>query len=116
MSTSGEKPSEAAEDRIGYSERRISSIKELKTLVWGLDLDEGIRFVADLPGHKDGAFVFLTRCDDKFCVSIKERRYDEGLKEYVPAGKEQWKYFETAESLWNYATKLLKLPLEAYYY
>ncbi len=106
--TSGKKPS--------YSERRISQVRELKTLIWALDLDEGIRFIADFLNYKDGAFVFITKCDDKFCVSIKERVFDKSLNEFVPGAKEQWKYFETAESAWNYVNKLLRMPLEAYYY
>ena len=81
----------------GYSERKITQIRELKTLLWGLELDEGIRFVAEIPGYEKGAFVFVTKCDDKFCVNIKEKVMDEATKEFVPGGKEQWKYFEKAE-------------------
>jgi hypothetical protein len=100
----------------GYSERKITQIRELKNLLWGLDLDEGIRFMAELPGYGKGAFVFITKCDDKFCVNIKERIQDEATKELVPGGKEQWKYFETAEAAWNFVSKLLKPPFEAFYY
>ncbi|MHB8568436.1 MAG: hypothetical protein ACYC7D_10485 [Nitrososphaerales archaeon] len=100
----------------GYDERKITQLRELKTIVWGLDLDEGIRFAAELPGYRDGAFVFLTKGDDRYCVSIKERTLDEKMNRYVPGGKEQWKYFETAESAWTYVSKFLKVPFEAYYY
>jgi hypothetical protein len=84
-------------DESGYHERKITQLRELKTLLWGLDLDEGIRFVAEIPGYEKGAFVFLSN-------------------ELVPGGKEQWKYFETAEAAWTYASKFLKTPIEAYYY
>ena len=100
----------------GYSERKITQLRELKALLWGLDLDEGIRFVTDIPGYEKGAFVFLTKCDDRFCVNIKERVLDLGSNQFVPGGKEQWKYFEKAEAAWNYASKFLKSPVEAYYY
>jgi hypothetical protein len=113
------KEGKAGEDQADsgrYSERKITQTKELKTLLWGLDLDEGIRFQADIPGYREGAFVFVTKCDDRYCVNIKERVYDEGSKEYMPAGKEQWKYFETAEAAWNYISKYLRPPFEAYYY
>lgn len=100
----------------GYSERKITQLRELKTLFWGLDLDEGIRFVADVPGYQNGAFVFATKCDDRFCINMKERILDPESSQYVPGNKEQWKYFETAETAWNYANKYLKSPIEAYYY
>jgi hypothetical protein len=100
----------------GYSERKITQLRELKTIIWGLDLDEGIRFIVDLPGYKDGAFLFLTKGDDKYCVSLKERVLDEKGGQFVPGGKEQWKYFETAETAWAYVSKFLKTPIEAYYY
>ncbi len=99
-----------------YSERKITQIRELKTLLWGLDLDEGIRFVADVPGFEKSAFVFVTKCDDKYCISVKEQTLDETTGEKVPGGKEQWKYFETAEAAWNYISKLLKHPFEVFYY
>ncbi len=103
-------------DDLGYSERKITQLRELKTLLWGLDLDEGIRFVAEIPGYEKGAFVFLTKCDDRFCINIKERVLDPSSNQLIPGGKEQWKYFETAEAAWNYANKFLKSPVEAYYY
>ena len=99
-----------------YSERKITQIKELKTLLWGLDLDEGIRFVADVAGFELGAFLFVTKCDDKLCVAIKERVLDKIANEYVPGAKEQWKYFETAAAAWQFISKYLKPPFEAYYY
>jgi hypothetical protein len=99
-----------------YSERKITQVREIKTLLWGLDLDEGIRFVANIPGYEKGAFVFITKCDDKYCINIKEKVLDEATKDYIPGGKEQWKYFETAEAAWNYVSKYLKPPFEAYYY
>jgi len=100
----------------GYSERKITQLREFKNLVWGLELDEGIRWIADYPNYKDGAFLFLTKCDDKYCVSIKERVFDKAMNDFVPGGKEQWKYFETAESAWNYISKTLRTPIEAFYY
>jgi len=99
-----------------YSERKITQIRELKNLLWGLDLDEGIRFVAEVPGFEKSAFVFVTKCDDKYCISVKEQIRDETSSELIPGGKEQWKYFETAEAAWNYMSKLLKHPFEAFYY
>lgn len=108
-------PQEKTDDS-SYHERRITQLRELKTLLWGLDLDEGIRFVADVPGYEKGAFFFLTKCDDRFCLNIKERVLDPSSNELVPGGKEQWKYFETAEAAWNYTSKFLKSPVEAYYY
>lgn len=104
------------EEPQDYAERKITQIRELKTLVWGLDLDEGIRFVADVPAYEKGAFVFLNKSDDRFCVNIKERILDPVTKEMVPGQKEQWKYFETAESAWNFISKYVKPPFEAYYY
>ncbi|HXQ92628.1 MAG TPA: hypothetical protein VN739_06450 [Nitrososphaerales archaeon] len=100
----------------GYSERKITQIRELKTLLWGMELDEGLRFTAEIPGYEKGAFVFVTKCDDKYCINVKERVVDEISKEMVPGGKEQWKYFETAEAAWNYLGKFLKPHFEAYYY
>jgi hypothetical protein len=100
----------------GYKERKITQMKELKLLFWGLDLDEGIRLVADVPGYENGAFVFATKCDDKLCISIKERVFDKNVNEYVPGGKEQWKYFEKADAAWQYFGRFLKQPFEAYYY
>jgi len=102
--------------RVGYNERKITQLRELKTIVWGLDLDEGLRFVVEMPGYKDGAFLFLTKNEDKYCVSIKERVFDEKAEQFVPGDKDQWKYFETAETAWAYISKLLKTPLEAFYY
>lgn len=91
-------------------------MRELKTLFWGLDHDEGLRFVSDSAGYEKGAFVFVTRNEDKFCVNVRERVLDEKSKDFVPGSKEQWKYFETAEAAWNYTSKFLKSPLEVYYY
>jgi hypothetical protein len=104
------------ENRGSYGERKITQMKELKLLFWGLDLDEGIRLVAEIPGYENGAFVFATRCNDKICVSIKERVFDKDLNDYVPGGREQWKYFEKADAAWLFFSKFLKQPLEAYYY
>jgi hypothetical protein len=91
-------------------------MNELKTVLWGLDLDEGIRFEADYPGRENGAFVFVTKCDEKYCVSIKDRTYDAILRKYVPGGREEWMYFDTVDEMWSFVSKLLKEPLEAYYY
>lgn len=107
--------SESVKEEESYSERKITQVRELKTLLWGMELDEGIRFMADYPGYEKGAFVFVTKCDDKYCISIKDKVSDES-GELVPGGKEQWKYFETAEAAWNFISKLLKHPFEAYYY
>jgi hypothetical protein len=103
-------------NKAAYSERKITQTRELKTLLWGLDLDEGLRFTAEISGYEKGAFVFVTKCDDKFCINIKERVLDEISKELIPGGKEQWKYFETAEAAWNYLSKFLKPHFEAFYY
>ncbi|MDG6905377.1 MAG: hypothetical protein JRN20_06300 [Nitrososphaerota archaeon] len=103
-------------DDSGYHERKITQIRELKTLLWGLDLDEGIRFAVDVSGYEKGAFFFLTKCDDRYCLNIKERILDPASGELVPGVREQWKYFETAEAAWAYTSKFLKSPLEAYYY
>jgi len=102
--------------KIGYSERKITQLRELKTIIWGLDLDEGLRFSVDYPGYKDGAYLFLTKCDDKYCTSIRERVLDTSANQFYPGGKEQWKYFETAETAWVFVSKFLKNPIEAYYY
>ena len=99
-----------------YSERKITQTRELKNLLWGLDLDEGIRFETEFPGYQHGAFVFVTKCDDKYCVNIKERMLDESSNKFVPGGKEQWKYFETPDGAWTFVGKFLKPPFEAYYY
>ena len=99
-----------------YTERKITQLRELKTLVWGLDLDEGIRFAADVTGYERGAFIFLNKSDDRFCVNIKERVLDPETNQLVPGHREQWKYFETAETAWNFISKYLKSPIEAYYY
>ena len=99
-----------------YNERKITQVKELKTLLWGLDLDEGIRFVANVPGYEHGAFFFVTKCDDRLCVSIKERVFDKDANDYIPGSKEQWKYFEKAEAAWLFISKYLKPPFEAFYY
>jgi hypothetical protein len=99
-----------------YGERKITQQDELKSLVWGLELDEGIRFLANVPDHPAKSFIFITKCDEKICVTIKERIFDKLLNEYVPGGREEWKYFETSELAWEYITKLLKPPIEAYYY
>ncbi len=115
MSQNGENTANS-HTSVGYDERKITQLRELKTIIWGLDLDEGIRFVAELPGYKEGAFVFLTKCDDQYCLSIKEKVMDDTTKRFVPGGREQWKYFETAESAWAYVSRFLKPPFEAYYY
>ncbi len=99
-----------------YAERKITQVKELKTLLWGLDLDEGLRFVADVAGYENGAFFFVTKRDDKICIAIKNRVLDQIAKDYVPGEKEQWKYFETPEAAWQFISKYLKPPFEAYYY
>jgi hypothetical protein len=99
-----------------YSERLITNIRELKTLVLGLDLDEGIRFVADIEGYEKGAFVFLTKCGEELCVSIKERVLDKSSRAYVPGAREEWKYFKTPEEAWAFIVKLVKEPIRAYYY
>jgi hypothetical protein len=109
------KSAESGEEE-SYRERKITQTRELKTLLWGLDLDEGIRFMADYPTYERGAFVFVTKCDDKYCINVKDKLKDESTGEFVPGGKEQWKYFETAEAAWNFISKLLKHPFEAYYY
>jgi hypothetical protein len=104
------------EEKRGYEERKITQLKELKAIIWGLDLDEGVRFVADIPGYPEGAFVFITKCEDRICISMKERILDKSSNQYLPGAKEQWKYFETPEAAWQYTMKLLKQPFEAYYY
>jgi hypothetical protein len=100
----------------GYKERKITQLSELKNLVWGLDLDEGIRFLANVPGREGRSFVFVTKCDEKICVTTKDRILDKSLNEYIPGGKEEWKYFESPESAWQFISSLLKTPIEAYYY
>lgn len=115
MASDFTQPSKSSEDS-GYDERKITQLRELKTLLWSLDLDEGIRFIADVPGYKEGAFVFITKSNDQYCVSLRDKVMDEKINQVVPGGREQMKYFETAESLWNYVSKFLKPPFEAYYY
>lgn len=100
----------------GYYERKITSLDELKTLLWGLDLDEGIRFTAEVPGRTGKSFVFVTKCDEKICISTKDRIFDKGLNKYVPGGKEEWKYFDEIDDAWRFVSELLKAPIEAYYY
>jgi hypothetical protein len=100
----------------GYHERKITDLEQLKLLVSGLDLDEGIRFLAELSGYDQGAFVFLTRTGGKFCANIKERVKDSKTGEYVPGKKEEWKYFMKPSEAWSFVSKLLKPPIEAYYY
>lgn len=100
----------------GYAERKITHLKELKNLFFSLDHDEGIRFEADIPGYPNKAFVFTTRCDDKICVILEERVFDKNVSAFVPGGREQWKYFETRKAAWQYVTKLLNPPIQAYYY
>jgi hypothetical protein len=109
-------PKQSRRSKHGYGERKVTKLNELKSLVWALDLDEGIRFVAKVHGYPGKSFVFITKCDDKVCVTIKERILDKSLNEYVPGGKEEWKYFETPESAWEYITTFLPAPVEAYYY
>ncbi|HKW04359.1 MAG TPA: hypothetical protein VJN71_03570 [Nitrososphaerales archaeon] len=81
-----------------------------------MELDEGIRFVASVTGFEHGAFFFVTKNDDRLCISIKERVFDQVANEYVPGKKERWKYFEKAEAAWQFISKYLKPPFEAYYY
>jgi hypothetical protein len=100
----------------GYHERKITDLEQLKLLVSGLDLDEGIRFTAEIPGYENGAFVFLTRTGGKFCANIKEKVKDTKSGEYVPGTKEEWKYFTRPGEVWNFVSKLLNPPFEAYYY
>lgn len=111
-----EKRKNSGQSGSSYSERKITQIKELKTLLWGLDLDEGIRFVVDIAGFEHGAFLFVTKLDDKFCVAIKERVLDKTANDYVPGAKERWKYFEKAEAAWQFISRYIKPPFEAYYY
>jgi hypothetical protein len=99
-----------------YGERKITNLDDLKNLVWALDLDEGIRFVSNSSRPQGKSFVFITKCEDKLCISIKERIFDRSLNQYVPGGKEEWKYFETPEEAWQFITGVLPTPLEAYYY
>ena len=99
-----------------YAERKITQLRELKALFWGLDLDEGIRFIAEVPGYEKGAFIFLNKSDDMYCINIKERVLDPESNQLIPGEKEQWKYFETPETAWNYVSKYLKSPIEAFYY
>jgi hypothetical protein len=100
----------------GYKERKITDLEELKLLISGLDLDEGIRFVAELPGYEHGAFVFITKSGGKFCANIKERVPDGPSGGYVPGKREEWKYFTKPHEAWNFVSKLLKPPIEAFYY
>jgi hypothetical protein len=109
-------PKQSRKIKHSYGERKITELNELKNLVWALDLDEGIRFVANVPGHQGKSFVFITKCDDKLCVSVKERILDKSLNQYVPGENGEWKYFETPESAWEYIRELLPSPIEAYYY
>ena len=113
MENSGGK---AKQPKPSYSERKITQIKELKTLLWGLELDEGIRFEAQVAGYEKGAYFFVTKRDDRICISIKEKVFDSSVNGYVPGPKEQWKYFETAEAAWQFISKYLKPPFEAFYY
>ncbi|MDG6996142.1 MAG: hypothetical protein JRN52_09465 [Nitrososphaerota archaeon] len=102
--------------RIGYREKKITDLQELKLLVWGMELDEGIRFVADMPPYENGAFVFLTKSGGRFIANAKERVYDEASRNYIPGSKEEWKYFDKPHEVWNFVTKLLKPQFEAFYY
>lgn len=102
--------------RTGYSERRVTDLQELKALVWGLELDEGIRFVTQVPEYKDGAFVFLTKSGGRYVANIKERVFDQTLGNFIPGTQEHWTYFEKSYEVWNFVTKLLKPQFEAYYY
>ncbi|MCL4519271.1 MAG: hypothetical protein M1587_08755 [Thaumarchaeota archaeon] len=103
-------------DESGYSEKKITDIQELKLLVWGMDLDEGIRFVTEIPGYKEGAYVFLTRSEGKFIANVKERVFDESSKNYLPGSKEEWKYFDRPNEAWSFVTKFLGPKFEVFYY
>lgn len=107
---------EVSSKRMGYSEKRINDLQELKLLVWSLELDEGIRFVTEMPEYRDGAFVFLTKSGGRFVANIKERVFDETLGNYVPGSHEEWMYFDKAQDVWSFVTKLLKPQFEAFYY
>lgn len=111
-------PKDSSRSYAGYSEKKITDLEELKLLISGLELDEGIRFVANFEGYKDGAFVFLSRCgdNDKFCANLKERVYDEASRSFVPGMREEWKYFDRPSEVWSYTKRILKPPVEAYYY
>src|SRR5579871_81490 len=107
-----------ARRKHSYGERKITNIEELKTLVWGLDLDEGIRFIEEVPGRPGKSFVFITKCGEQICITTKERIFDRAMNKYVPGGHEEWKYFNTPEEAWKYIVGdlLKKSPIEAYYY
>jgi hypothetical protein len=85
-------------------------------LLWGLDLDEGLRFVGKVEGYANGAFFFVTKCEDRFCVAIKDRVFDKEANDFVPGEKERWKYFETPEAAWQYISKYLTPKFEVFYY
>ncbi len=99
-----------------YREHRVRSVKELRNLIDGLDLDEGIRIVGDLNGFLHGGFIFIVKSRGRYCVNFCDRLLDKKLGGYVPGGREEFHYAALPEEVWAIVKDKFASPLKAVTY
>lgn len=97
--------------RYRYRERKLRDLEELRKAIEGLEQDEGIRMAA-----KGGGFIFITRDEEHYTLSITEGFYEPRSRRHLPGGKETWLYPKKSGEVWEIALKKMESPVRAWLY
>lgn len=101
---------------MSYKERRVRTIKALRSAIIEPEQDEGIRILGSAQDFVNGGFIFITKHSCGYCINLCDRIWDEGLKAEVPGGREDWCYVSSAEEVWEAIKQKIKRPLQAWVY
>lgn len=97
-----------------YQEYKIKNLKKLKELIYTLDLDEGIRILAD-ENKTNYFFIFITKLDDVFTINLTNKKIDEnGFT--IPGNKNLWFTKTDPNNVINIINSKMKFPIEAWSY
>jgi len=99
-----------------YSERLITSDRDLLDFIKALDEDEGIRVEGNLPNHVGGGFIFVGYYRGSYCVNICDRVWNSKLKKHVAGEKDEWYYFDDGKGAFDFVMRQAKRPIRAWLY
>ena len=108
--------------RKKYLERQIKNIEELTKVIDSLDLDEGVRLLGFKKDSEDGGFIFIStvhsliKSNQKYCINITDRIFNDESGIYLPGGKEEFLYAPNVEEVMKYIEKNALKPLKAWCY
>jgi len=99
-----------------YSERPISSERDLLDFIEALDEDEGVRVEGNVPSHAGGGFIFVGYYRGSYCVNICDRVWNRRLKKHVAGEKDEWYYFDKVKEAYDFIVKEARVPIRAWLY